>query len=240
MRKTALLLRTLELQHKHVEYFALDVSRAALRSSIRELLLLFSGNSKTKIQGLLGTYEDCASWLQCKHDQKSRITLLWLGNSIANFTPAEASLLISRFFQAGQSPSPPIQMIIAEEITESYEGERSHDFVLNGLDAANQLLGTEVFGAADWDFYGRWNEDKCMHESFYVARRDLCLGIEGKTFSIKQRELVRAIGSGKWPYAKVSEICKGAGTQVVDRWSNQDESYGVYVLKGVTHIVNAI
>lgn len=233
MRKTALILRTLELQRKNVEYFALDVSRASLRSSLRELLRLFSGSSMIKIRGLLGTYEDCASWLQCNHDQRSRITLLWLGNSIANFTPAEASELISRFFRPGQSSPPPIQMVLGvdgcqnqEEIAQSYESHRSRDFILNGLDHANQLLDSQVFMADDWEFHGRWNPDKYMHESFYVPRRDVRLRVQGKTFDMKQGERLRAISSGKWPYTKVADICQEAGTQILDRWNNHDDSYG--------------
>lgn len=233
MRKTALILRTLELQRKNVEYFALDVSRASLRSSLRELLRMFSGSAMIKIRGLLGTYEDCASWLQCNHDQRSRITLLWLGNSIANFTPTEASELISRFFRPGESSPPPIQMVLGvdgcqnqEEIAQSYESHRSRDFILNGLDHANQLLSSKVFKAADWEFHGRWNPEKYMHESFYVPLRDVCLPVEGKIFNMKKGEPLRAISSGKWPCAKVTEICKEAGTQVVDSWMNQQNSYG--------------
>ncbi|OQE17795.1 hypothetical protein PENFLA_c023G05373 [Penicillium flavigenum] len=233
MRKTALLLRTLELQHKNVEYFALDVCRTSLRSSIRELLGLFPWNPKTKIQGLLGNYEDCASWLHCQSDQRSPVTLLWLGNSIANFTPAEASDLISHFFRANQSSPVPIQMVVGidgcrkqEEIIESYESDRSRSFILNGLDYANELLGSEIFVPSEWDFRGRWNADKWMHESFYVAQRDLCLNIEGKEFNIRDGELVHAIRSGKWPYFKVADICESAGTKIADSWSDLEEAYG--------------
>ncbi|OQE34623.1 hypothetical protein PENCOP_c016G07432 [Penicillium coprophilum] len=233
MRKTALLLRTLEVQHKNVEYFALDVCRTSLRSSIRELLGLFPWNYKTKIQGLLGTYEDCASWLHSQSDQQSPITLLWLGNSIANFTPGEASDLISRLFRTDQSSSTPIQMVVGidgcrkhEEISESYESDRSRKFILNGLDSANELLGCGIFASSDWDFQGHWNADKWMHESFYVSRRELDLEIEGKQYKIRAGEQVHAIRSGKWPHFKVADICEEAGTKIADSWSDLEKSYG--------------
>ncbi|KAJ5134387.1 N-methyltransferase [Penicillium atrosanguineum] len=242
MRKTALLLRTLEMQHKHVDYFALDVSRSSLRSSIRELVGLFPWNPKTKIHGLLGTYEDCISWLHSQNDQKSPVTLLWLGNSIANFTPSEASNLIERFFRAGQASTVPVQMIAGidgcqrqDEIVESYENEKSRNFILNGLDFANNLLGTKTFLIQDWDFCGQWNVKEWMHESFYVARRDLCLNIEEEQFRIRSGERVRAIRSGKWPLFKVADICAAANTSIANTWSNQEGSYGVYLMKSSLH-----
>ncbi|KAJ5885551.1 N-methyltransferase [Penicillium taxi] len=238
MRKTALFLRTLEMQHKHVDYFALDVSHSSLRSNISELQGLFSWNPKTKIQGLLGTYEDCISWLHSQTDQKSPVTLLWLGNSIANFTPSEASNLIARFFFAGEATSVPVQIIVGidgcqrqDEIVESYESDKSRDFILNGLDCANKLLGKKTFLIKDWDFCGQWDVKKSMHESFYVARHDLCLDIEGEQFRIRSGERVHAIQSGKWPRVRVENICSAASTLIADSWSNQDDSYGVYLIK---------
>lgn len=235
MRKTALLLRTLEKQHKHVDYFALDVSRSSLRSSIRELLGLFPWNQKTRIQGLLGTYEDCISWLHSQSNQRSPVTLLWLGNSIANFTPGEAAELLTHFFRAGQSSSVSIQMIAGidgcqrqAEIIESYESDKSRDFILNGLDCANSLLRTETFVADDWDFCGQWNVRKWAHESFCVARRDLTLQIDKERFHVKCGERVRVIRSGKWPHAKVADICAAANIGIAEAWSNSDGSYSAY------------
>lgn len=234
MRKTALLLRNLEMQQKHVEYYALDVSRSSLRSSIRELLGLFPWNQKTKIQGLLGTYEDCISWLHSQSDQKSPVTLLWLGNSIANFTPDEATELLAQFFGAGQSSAAPIQMIAGidgcqndSEIVASYESDRSRNFILNGLDCANGLLGRDAFVVNDWDFCGQWNVSQWAHESYCVPRRDLDLEIEGEMLHIKNGEKIRVIRSGKWPYAKVVDICAEAHIGIAETWSNSDGSYGM-------------
>ena len=222
------------MQQKHVDYFALDVSPSSLRSSIRELLGLFPWNPKTNIQGLLGTYEDCISWLHGQSDQNSPVTLLWLGNSIANFTPSEASDLIARFFRAGQASPVPVQMIAGidgcqreDEIVESYESDKSCNFILNGLDCANNLLGTKTFLTQDWDFCGEWNVKKSMHESFYVARHNVFLEIEGEEFQIRPGERVRAIQSGKWPQVKVADICAAANTSIINTWSNQDGSYGM-------------
>jgi EasF-like predicted methyltransferase len=229
MRKTALILRTLEDQGKEIEYFALDVARPALRASLRELALLFPLHSKIKLQGLLGTYEDCATWLKC-NGSMSKTSILWLGNSIANFHPAEASTLLASFFHSGRrAPT----MIIGvdgcqdqSQIAKAYENENSAKFVLNGLTHANHLLGAEVFSPSDWGFTARWDAKTMMHESFYVAKRDIAPRITGETFRFKKDELVKAIISGKWPAKQVSATCKNAGVRVMDSWLNEDQSYG--------------
>jgi EasF-like predicted methyltransferase len=233
MRKTALILRTLEDQGKEIEYFALDVARPALRASLRELALLFPSRSRIRLQGLLGTYEDCASWLKC-NDSMTKTSLLWLGNSIANFNPIEASALLASFLHSGhRAPT----MIIGvdgcqdqSEIIGSYENENSVKFVMNGLTHANHLLGSEVFGPSDWGFAARWNASTMMHESFYAAKRDITLKIAGKTFHCRKGELVKAIISGKWPLRQVSATCKKAGVQVLDSWLNEEQSYGTLKL----------
>ncbi|OCK74422.1 hypothetical protein K432DRAFT_339000 [Lepidopterella palustris CBS 459.81] len=231
MKKTALILHTLQAQHKHVQYFACDVDRSALRRCIRELQKLFPAKSSNiKIQGLLGTYEDCAAWLKC-NKSNSHTSLMWLGNSMANFTPREASEYIRSFLSSGSS------MIIAldgcqdqEQIARSYEGQCNREFVLNGLPHANQLLGTNAFDINDWEFVGRWNSKLWMHESFYVARKDLALTVCGETYHFRMGETIRSIRSGKWPKMKVMEICREAGGKVMDSWMNCEETYGVYLV----------
>lgn len=112
-----------------------------------------------------------------------------------------------------------------EQILRSYNNNKSRDFVLNGLSHANQLLGSDVFLWTDWGFAGRWNADSWMHESFYVAQRDLTLQISGEIIHFKKGESVRAISSGKWPNLKFAAICQEAGVQIVDSWANQEDSY---------------
>ncbi|KAH9997470.1 histidine-specific methyltransferase [Xylariaceae sp. FL0662B] len=231
MKKTALILRTLQAQHKHVQYFACDVDRLALRRCIRELQAMFPAKSSNiKIQGLLGTYEDCAAWLKCNNSD-SHTSLMWLGNSMANFTPQEASDYIRSFLSSGSS------MIIGldgcedqEKIARSYEGQCNREFVFNGLLHANRLLGTNTFDTNDWEFAGKWNPEIWMHESFYVARKDLALTVCGKTYHFRKGETMHSIRSGKWPKMKVIEICREAGGRVMDSWMNCEESYGMYLV----------
>ena len=227
MKKTALILSTLQSQDKYIHYIACDVDRSALRRCIRDLQTVFpASSSNIKIQGLHATYEDCAAWLK-RNEGSGHTSLIWLGNSMANFTPPEASEYIRSFLGAGSS------MIVAldgcqdqEQIARSYEGQSNREFVLNGLPHANELLGANVFDIEDWGFRGRWNPELWMHESFYAAERDLTLTICGETFNFRKDEKMRSIRSGKWPKPKVVDICREAGGKIIEWWMNPEESYG--------------
>jgi EasF-like predicted methyltransferase len=227
MKKAALLLRALHSQHKSVEYFACDVDVSALKRGVSKLRAYFADSGlSTKIHGLLGTYEDCAAWLDSEPGTTST-SLVWFGNSMANFTPQEASKYIQGFLSSGST------MIVAldgsqdqKEIADSYEGQPNRDFILNGLSHANQILGEAVFAVDDWGFLGMWNTDTYMHESFYVARQDLSVDVCGEVYHFEMGETMRSIRSGKWPRQKVMEICKDAGGRVTKCWMNQEQSYG--------------
>ncbi|EIT80983.1 histidine-specific methyltransferase [Aspergillus flavus] len=238
LQKTVSVLRCLEQSRKHVEYCALDVSHAALQASITELKAQLPFASYVTIRGLLGTYNDCASWLK-QSGATVRTTFLWLGNSIANFEPEDATSILADFLQTKVSPSHSPQMIIAvdgcqdvEQILEAYDmpNKLSQKFVFNGLSHANQILGSEVFRPQHWTFEGKWNPVKSMHESFYVAKKPMSLDIGNERFHVHAGEKIRAITSGKWPKDKVTSICQSAGIKVLKGWTDEEGSYGLYLL----------
>lgn len=245
MKKTALILRTIQSQRKSITYIACDVDRVALRRGIRYLQSLFPPTSSggIRIQGLVATYEDCASWLQhspSPNGNGSRTTLMWLGNSMANYTTSDAASYIRAFLSTGAS------LIVAvdgskdqSEIARAYEGPANQKFVMNGLAHANELLGAQVFDPRDWGFRGRWNQNTWMHESFYVAERDLVVTVRGERFKFRKGDVMRSIRSGKWPRSKMVSVCEEAGGVVVDCWVDEKESYGMSI-QGIYHLADWI
>ncbi|CAH0020816.1 unnamed protein product [Clonostachys rhizophaga] len=232
MKKTAFFLQALQAQGKYVEYYACDVDQESLRKSLLELQCVLSSASSTiKLHGLLGTYEDCAAWLK-GHESSSHTYVFWLGNSIANFTPSEAAEYTRAFL------SNTVSMIVGldgsqdqREIALSYEGPSNREFVLQGLTHANQLLNTEVFNLDDWGFAGSWNPAVWMHESYYIAYKDLSISVYGEIYEFKRGDKLRSIRSGKWPQGKAIEICEEAGGILTKAWMNQEKSYGVYLFE---------
>ncbi|THC87125.1 hypothetical protein EYZ11_013428 [Aspergillus tanneri] len=120
-----------------------------------------------------------------------------------------------------------------DQILNAYDmpNKLSREFVFNGLSHANEILGSEVLNPQHWTFVGKWNPLKSMHESFYVAKREMTLDIGDNRFHVGAGEKVRAITSGKWPKAKVASICQAAGIKVLKDWSDEEGSYGLYLLR---------
>src|SRR5690348_8694744 len=77
------------------------------------------GSKFVTITGLLGTYEDCVSWLSQPGNISglSSITFLWMGNSIANFEHhSEASAFLARFKRACQLSHIDCNFILSTDI----------------------------------------------------------------------------------------------------------------------------
>jgi uncharacterized SAM-dependent methyltransferase len=66
-------------------------------------------------------------------------------------------------------------------------GDVTHNFTMNGLQHANQLLGHEAFNIADWEATGEYDKQGSRHRAFVVPKTDVT--VEG--VSIKKGEKVR-------------------------------------------------
>ncbi|THC96195.1 hypothetical protein EYZ11_004314 [Aspergillus tanneri] len=107
LRKTGVILSAFEPLGRPITYYALDVSAGELHASLKMLKNAFVDSAAVSISGLHGTYDDCATWLASFSSSLlpglgtgRAISFLWLGNSIANMSAAEASALLSRFSHA--------------------------------------------------------------------------------------------------------------------------------------------
>ncbi len=111
-------------QQKPVHYFALDVSREGLRASLIELKNAFKESPFITITGLLGTYDDCVAWLSGLKSPRGlgSVTILWLGNSIANLDSQEqASAFLARFGTACQHARLACRFVVSTDICQRDE-----------------------------------------------------------------------------------------------------------------------
>ncbi|KAB8227782.1 uncharacterized protein BDW43DRAFT_316471 [Aspergillus alliaceus] len=111
LHKTSIILSAFDRLRRPISYYALDVSEAELHASIQRLRQDFAHSKFVSIHGLYGTYDDCAAWLlSLSTSARPRglpnlapgqvISFLWIGNSIANMHPPEATAMLSKFHQA--------------------------------------------------------------------------------------------------------------------------------------------
>lgn len=214
-------------------FFALDVDYPELKRSLEELVTSIQPQF-VECRGLLGTYDDCATWL--KQDAKltlAPLTIVWLGSSIANLDMLEARDLLSRF--VGLSPRNR-RMIVAvdgcaeeQRIRRAYDlaGGQSRQFVMNGLCHANRIIGSEQFCNTDWIFQGSYRRSERTFYSSVVALRKVTLNFHGVHATIEKGEEIVLIKSAKWSAKHLSGICKTAKVHVSDSWSNP-HGYGQY------------
>ncbi|MCJ1312598.1 hypothetical protein MMC25_006272 [Agyrium rufum] len=211
LRKVSILLRALERAKKQVDYYALDLS-------LRELQRTFEAISDTtfdfvRCHGLHGTYDDGLEWLTKPEDKDRSKCILSLGSSIGNFNRIEAAEFL-RSFARVIGPNDILLMGIdgcqnKDKIYQAYNDKygKTHEFVLNGLVHANQLMGKEVFDIDDWYVVGEYDSAAGRHHAFVIPNKDVA--IEG--VHIKAGEHVRIEESYKYSPSQVDALWEAAG-----------------------------
>ncbi|KAL8897463.1 MAG: hypothetical protein Q9207_007208 [Kuettlingeria erythrocarpa] len=237
--KTALILSALQGQGKSISYHALDLSPVGLLSSLAALTDTFPRSSGIACHGLLGSYDDFLLWFLQKPKQlQSHVTLLWLGNSIGNFDSTDASALLARFDACMATKD--LQFIIGidgcrdqSQIEKCYDPVHpvTRDFLMNGLDQANKVLGTSVFRKEEWTCKGFYDSTDHAWKSYYVTRRDAVLALAGSIVKVGKGERVLAIRSAKWTQREVDTVSSAAGFQVAKTWKDVDSIYAILQLQ---------
>lgn len=242
MHKTALLLSVLDNFNIPLTYYALDVDPIELKASLNRLRARTELRN-IQVRGLLGTYEDGSHWLgtapETRHTRKA---LVWLGNSIANFTRDEASKVLGSFInnQTDENFSGVVLGVDGcrdEAMIEcAYDtpGGQSRRWVKYALEAARQCLGPEAVELLDddnWRFEGRWNPRTSRFESTLSAAKPMACTLEGNDITIKRGERVYVVESGKWTKADVAGIFAQQELVISDWWNYPEVDYGIYWLQ---------
>ncbi|CAG9984606.1 unnamed protein product [Clonostachys byssicola] len=237
LRKTGAILSALERKNKAIDYYALDVSPGELSDSLATLTARLGPSSGVKVHGLVGTYEDCISWLAGNpwpQKQVDLVTLLWMGNSVANHGQLEASSVLGQFARAVQGAGVPCQFLVAVDacqkesrVLEAYDSDQEalREFILNGLRHANTIMGRQMFNSDEWDCVCRFDAHDHTLRVYYTCRMDTELTVDGHRLSLANGSQIEAITSGKWTVGDVQQIAKRAGLRVKDRWCDAECIY---------------
>ncbi|KAI1815244.1 histidine-specific methyltransferase [Poronia punctata] len=248
IRKTKCILSGFQREQKPVHYYALDVSRQSLESSLMELRKVFKNSPYITITGLLGTYDDCISWLSdLKHPRgEGSVTIMWLGNSIANVgSREEASLFLERFGDACRQSKLACRFLLSTDICQKddkvcqaydHRTPEFREFILNSLDAANLALGHDAFSVDDWE-PDSFLDDRERNSRFFVKPcRDVLVRLESEstgqtTVEIRKGERVQVITSGKWSEDSMADICDRAGFDINQTWKDEYGDYCIFLLQ---------
>lgn len=210
-----------------------------MTSSLKKLSKRVGKTTFVKIQGLLGTYDDCATWLATSPNlgRPKSVNFLWVGNSIANFHRWEASSLLSRFSRGCKKLGVSCQFFVGADacndeakIMAAYDTAKGplSNFILNGLRHANTIIGQQIFHANDWSCVSDFSRlEHVLHVS-YTPRRDLRLEINGRSVRIRKGKKISAITSGKWTEEDMTKISADARLEVSNIWKDESRTYCEY------------
>lgn len=220
------------------------MSPGELGQSLASLESQLGRTSQVRVHGLVGTYEDCIQWLthKCNHSHFPQstsldlITFLWMGNSMANYSQAEASSVLNQFVDAMQKTGRACQFLVGidgcqdeNRIMKAYNNsqETYQSFIMNGLRHANLVMKTETFLVDDaWTCTSKFDAEERVLKTFYLCKKDTELVIfDGSRIPVQKRFAIEPIRSGKWSVSDVQEIVKQAGLRVDGQWCDSESMY---------------
>jgi EasF-like predicted methyltransferase len=222
-------LNALEKAEKEVEYYALDLSLVELQRTLEAIST--EKYHHVKCRGLHGTYDDGLEWLKSDHHASRPKAVLSMGSSIGNFRKSDATGFLKSFASILQPGDCMIIGIDAckdpRKVFHAYndiEGT-THQFILNGLEHANNLLGSKEFNIKDWKVIGeyRYGEEGGRHMAFVSPICDVT--IDG--VSIRKGERIQIEESNKFSADEANQLFREAGLVQGVRWANQQGDYGM-------------
>ncbi|KAI1116913.1 DUF323 domain protein [Nemania sp. NC0429] len=230
LRKIKYLLQAFEDAGKEIDYYALDLSEQELFRTLAQLPTF----QHVRCHGLLGTYDDGREWLLSPAHSAKRKCVLHMGSSIGNFSPSDAAFFLRGFADILQ---PQDSLLIGvdsctspSKIYHAYNDEEgiTHEFILNGLRHANDLLGEPAFRLEDWKVIGEYvyDHEGGRHRAFYSPVRDTVVMGE----LIKAHERIQVEQSFKYSKGACDRLWKSAGVLEKGRWMTDDGDYGLHLL----------
>ncbi|KAL0471934.1 L-histidine N-methyltransferase [Neurospora intermedia] len=229
LRKVNLLLEALDNAGKAVDYYALDLSREELERTLAQV----PSYKHVKCHGLLGTYDDGRDWLKAPENINRQKCILHLGSSIGNFNRSDAATFLKGFTDV---LGPNDKMLIGVDacndparVYHAYNDKEgiTHEFILNGLRNANEILGETAFIEGDWRVIGEYvyDEEGGRHQAFYAPTRDTMVMGE----LVRSHDRIQIEQSLKYSKEESERLWSTAGLEQVSEWTYGNE-YGLHLL----------
>ena len=155
------------------------------------------------------------------------VTFLWVGNSIANFSRADAGALLEGFFTACHGLGMVCQFIVGvhacQDETQLAVSYNSSDpvlcnFILHGLENVNFHLGQEVFRPGDWVCSCEFDRADRTLRVYYEAIKEVSIAFGNESRDFQKGDRILAIISGKWNLKDIQDMCATVGLNVSHSW----------------------
>lgn len=150
-----------------------------------------------------------------------------MGSSIGNLDRTEAVDFLKAISELLQGHDSMLIGIDAcqesDKVYHAYNDKRglTHEFILNGLMHANNLMGKDVFRKDEWKVVGEYDEVAGRHQAFYSPVRDVVV----EETLIRAGEKIRVEESYKYSLLQSNELWQRAGLTEQARFANRINEY---------------
>ncbi|KAF9977950.1 hypothetical protein BGZ73_004390 [Actinomortierella ambigua] len=238
LRKTVLLLNALEKKRKNIRYYALDLMFDELTKSLKSL----GRFNNVTTAGLWGTYDEGLQFLDSFSNDTPK-TILWLGSSVGNLHREEAFEFLTSYhgmLNVGDTFLIGIdRRNNPKDITVAYNDPKgvTNEFIMNGLDHINVILGQPFIDRANFDYFARYNEVDGRHEAYYRVRHahqltHLCPKTGNKTvIDLAEGELINVEYSYKWSLEESAKLFDETGFTRIGQFTSTSRRYDLHMLR---------
>ncbi len=230
--KTGLLLSAAAAQQGSVDYYAIDVSESALAEAKRHLELEIPG---VHVHPRVGDYTDGLGRIDAPGRRK---LVLYIGSSIGNFEPADATDLLAAV-RAELNPGDQL-LLGADQVKDASILLAAYDdaagvtaaFNCNVLDRINRELGADFHPGA-FAHEARWNSKKSRIEMHLRSRREQSVRIPalGLSLHFSENETIHTENSYKFADERIFAILEQAGFALEHEWKDEQGWFAVYLAR---------
>jgi len=242
-QKTRILLRPFLANWKNVSYFPIDVSLKMLKKSIRDLSREYSnlrifGVCSDYVKGLIKINE----FMKFKRNIPDKRLIIFLGSSIGNFDPKEASAFLyslSKYIRNDDALLIGFDLEKDKSILEKAYNDKkgiTSQFNLNVLSRINKELdgGFELSSFEHKSFYNLREHRIEMHLESNLDQK-VRIGAIGKEFHFKEGETIHTENSYKYSKNRLYGLVKNAGLQVIANFTDPKNQYSLILLKKIPY-----
>jgi len=242
-QKTRILLRPFLANWKNVSYFPIDVSLKMLKKSIRDLSREYSnlrifGVCSDYVKGLIKINE----FMKFKRNIPDKRLIIFLGSSIGNFDPKEASAFLhslSKYIRNDDALLIGFDLEKDKSILEKAYNDKkgiTSQFNLNVLSRINKELdgSFELSSFEHKSFYNLHEHRIEMHLESKLDQK-VRIGAIGKEFHFKEGETIHTENSYKYSKNRLYALVKNAGLQVIANFTDPKNQYSLILLKKIPY-----
>lgn len=235
--KTGLLLKAALERQQSVTYCALDVSASALEEARASITTQFPGVS---VETRVADYTQNLGAIQPLQNPATRRLVLYIGSSIGNFDPADATALLRRLRQR-LAPGDHI-LLGADHAPGAGKNTaallRAYDDA-SGVTAAfnrNALVRINRELHADFDLHAfrhvaRWNPLQSRMEMHLEStrRQRVSIGALGLELDFSSGETIHTENSYKFTPQSIAALLAQGGFTIRHSWTDPRDWFGVYL-----------